>query len=199
MTKQQLAQIKKFSRAYYKKTDQFHDWNHALLTAKYAFKLAEAYKDINYNILEASCYLHDIGRVIRDEGHNFASAKLAKPFLKKIGLTNEETNAILHAVSVHTLEEIDKAKTIEAKILFDADKIQILSVYGFIRVTFFVIYKRKMKLDKAVEFMWKYVKTVWENYIQTSVAKKMLEPEVKEIEKIVINFGKCKNGNLGMQ
>src|SRR5579859_1901764 len=146
MTKKQLDQIKNFSLKYYKKTDQFHDERHPRLTTIYAMELAKDYPNVNLYVLEAACYLHDIGRIRADETHPKEGVKMAKPFLKKLGISKKEAEAILHAVAVHAAEDIHKAKTIEAKLLFDADKIQILSVYGFLRVTFFLIAQRKMDM-----------------------------------------------------
>ncbi|MDE2589230.1 MAG: HD domain-containing protein, partial [Patescibacteria group bacterium] len=101
MTSKQLKQIKEFSLSYYQKTDQFHDARHPILTTTYALTLAKDYPETNLLVLEAICYLHDIGRIRADESHAYESAKIAEPFLKKIGITSEEAEVILHAVSVH--------------------------------------------------------------------------------------------------
>lgn len=188
MTTKQLDQIKQFSKKFYLKNDQFHDWAHPILTTKYALMLAKNYKDADLKILEATCYLHDIGRINVDEGHPYESARLAKPFLKKIGLSAEEAESILHAVSIHAMEDIHKAKTIEAKLLFDADKIQILSVYGFIRVYSFLVVERKWKMERALDFMYDYIKKVFKNHMQTKEAIKMLTPEIKKIDQFVLDF-----------
>lgn len=198
MTKKQLDQIKIFAKAYYQKTDQFHPWEHAVLTVKYGRLLAKPYKSVDLNILDAACYLHDIGRVIKDDGHPEESVRMAVPFLKKIGLKPEEIKAITHAVEIHAKERIMEAETIEAKLLFDSDKLQILSVYGFLRVAFFLVDQRKMKMSKAIDFMWDYVKSVHKEYIQTPLAKKILDPEIEHIEQIVNSFKIGMNGKLGI-
>ena len=197
MTRQQLKRIRQFGKKYYLGTDQFHDWHHAELTVKYARMLAKQYQNIDLNILDTACYLHDIGRVNLDDGHPEESAKIAGPFLKKIDLKEDEIEKILHAISVHAKERIYEAKTLEAKLLFDADKLQILSVYGFLRVCFFLIYKRGWNMEKVIDFMWDYVSSVSKENIQTPLAKKILAPEIKQIEKIVKDFKKGYQGNLG--
>lgn len=196
MTSKQLNQIKAFSKKFYLKNDQFHDWAHPILTTKYALALAKNYKNVDLKILEATCYLHDIGRINVDEGHPYESARLAKPFLKKIGLDDNEVEAIIHAVSLHAMEDIHKATTIEAKLLFDADKIQILSVYGFIRVYSFLVVVRKWKMEKALDFMYEYVKKVYKNHLQTKEAKTLLAAEMKKIDQIMIDFKKGINAQL---
>ncbi len=196
MTTRQLTEIKEFAKAYYQRNDQFHQWSHALLTVKYARMLAKQYKNVSLQILDAACYLHDIGRVNKDDGHPEESVRLARPFLKRIGLSPEEIKLIIHAVEIHAKERIKAAKTIEAKLLFDSDKIQILSVYGFIRVYSFLIVVRKWEMERALNFMWDYVQSVHKDYIQTPLAKKILDPEMKHIEKIVSSFKKGLEGKL---
>ena len=196
MTSKQLSQIKNFAKGYYQKNDQFHQWEHAILTVKYARMLAKQFKNVNFKVLDAACYLHDIGRVNKDDGHPEESARLARPFLKRIGLSNDEIKAIIHAVEIHAKERIREAETIEAKLLFDADKLQILSVYGFIRVYSFLVAIRKWEMERSLDFMWDYVKSVHREYLQTPLAKKILDKEVKQIEKIVICFKKGLQGKL---
>lgn len=197
MNTKQLGQIKQFAKSYYQKNDQFHQWGHAVLTVKYARMLARQYKKVNLNILDAACYLHDIGRVNKDDGHPEESAKLAEPFLRKIGLNEEETKAVIHAVEIHAKERIREAETIEAKLLFDSDKIQILSVYGFIRVYSFLIVMRKWDMEKALNFMWDYVQSVHKDYLQTPLAKRILDKEIKQLKKIMVSFKRGIEGRLG--
>jgi putative nucleotidyltransferase with HDIG domain len=198
MTSSQLNQIKQFAKDYYQKmNDPYHPWEHALLTAEYAKKLAKPFKNINDKALESACILHDIGRIKKDEGHPEESAKIAKPFLKKIGLDDDEIELILRAIEIHAKERINEARTIEDKLLFDADKLQILSVYGFLRVWMFVVDKRRMNLNKALDFMWDYVQDVHKgNYMQTPLGKKIVNQEMKKIEKIVKDYKTGLEGKL---
>lgn len=188
MTEDQLNQIKKFSRKYYSDTDHYHNWKHILLTRYYALKLSEGNDAVDTKILEAACYLHDIGRTVKDEGHPTESAKIAEPFLVEMGLSENEIEQVIDAFAYHEVEKIDQAKTIEAKVLFDADKIQILSVAGFIGVTFFLVEKRHMPLTEAVDFLWKYAQKIQKDYLHSEKAKKIVNPEMKIIKKIVASF-----------
>jgi len=195
MTEDQLKQTKQFALSFYEKADQFHNKHHAELTTKYALLLAKEYPETDLKILEAACYLHDIGRIHTDEGHAYESAKLAKPFLEKIHLSSKETENIIHTVYVHGIKDIHTAKTIEAKLLFDADKMQQLSVYGFLRMVFFTIAIQKKDMSKTIESWWNRVQEVW-NYMQTEKAKELLAPEMKKIKQIVLDFRKGLRGEL---
>lgn len=196
MTDLQLKKIKEFAKIGYQKTDQFHDLRHALLTVKYAKELARQYENVNFPVLICACLLHDIGRVNKDIGHPEESARIAEPFLVKIGVGKAEREEILHAISVHAKERIHEAKTIEAKLLFDADKLQILSVYGFLRVTFFLVNKRGWSINKSLKFMWDYVKSTYKDNIQTPLAKKILATEIKKIEILLKDYKRGLKGKL---
>lgn len=187
MTSKQLSQVKSFAKKFYKNTDPFHDWHHIDLTVKYAKMLSRDYPESDPAILEAACLLHDIGRITKDEGHPEESAKLARPFLEKIKLDKEEIDIILDAVSHHTVERILDSKTIEAKLLFDADKLQILTIYGFLRVSLFLAYKRKWGGEKIVKFMWEYIKSTKE-YMQTKKARKLIDQDFKLLEEVIDRF-----------
>lgn len=196
MTDEQLEQIKQFVKSFDGRVDQFHDSHHAELTVKYALLLSQDYPGTDLKILEAACWMHDIGRMNVEEGHPEESARLAKPFLEEIQILPEEAEIILHAIAVHGIKRIHEAKTIEAKLLFDADKIQQLSVYGFLRMTFFSITVQKMNMLDAVDLRWKTVKERI-GYIQTDKAKEMLRPEIEKIEKLVQDFRNGLQGTMG--
>ena len=196
MDRKQLRKIREFSKPFYKKSGKYHGWDHILAVRKHALKLARKYPKVDTSILEAACYLHDIGRSVKDKGHEGESAKLSLTFLKKIGLRKEETKEIRHAVVSHVRENVLSARTLEAKLLFDADKLEILSVYGFFRVWFWLIDERKMKMDKALEFLWGWSKEVQKDYLQTKEAKRIVKGEMKLLEQIVFRFESWKRVSI---
>lgn len=188
MTKRELARIRVFAKKFYENTDPYHDWRHIEAVRENALWLARDYPNVDKLLLEAACYLHDIGRVEKDEGHPYISAKMARPFLEKLGVEQAEVELVCEAVYHHGKEDILKVKSEEARLLFDADKIEILSVFGFWRVSFFLADQRKMDFYKAVEFLWKYARDVRENYLQTEKAKKLVDDEFVLLEKLVGKF-----------
>lgn len=188
MTKKQLNKIEKFSKQFYKKTGKYHTWQHILNVKRYVLLLAKNYKNINRNILIAACYLHDIGRSTTDKGHALESIKLATQFLKKINLDQDEIQAIKQAFIYHEFKDISKAKTKEARLLFDADKLEILSVYGFIRTLCFLVEEKNLILDQAIDMLWQYILDVRENYIYTQKAKQLIDKELPIIKEIVEKY-----------
>ncbi|MBN1263430.1 MAG: HD domain-containing protein [Candidatus Pacebacteria bacterium] len=188
MNKKQLQQIEELARVFYKKTGNYHDWGHVLAVKKHILNLLREIDRANENLLLAACYLHDIGRSVKDEGHPAESVRLASPLLKKVGLSKAETDIILDAIEFHTAPEICQAKTLEAKILFEADKLEILSVAGFLRTLLFVIEERKMSLSAGLDFLWSYAREVQKKYLWTERAKSVAKREMKVLGQVYIFY-----------
>lgn len=188
MTNQQLAQIKAFSKPFYRKTGKFHGWDHIKEVAKHALHLSKEYPQTNLNVLLSACFLHDIGRSIKDKNHARESTRIATPFLLKIKVDQQDIDAITHAILCHEYKEITSAKTIEARILFDADKLEILSVHGFLRTAFWLVEERNMEFSHAVNFLWSYSKKTFENYLFSQRAKDIVSPEMDVLTQLVNRF-----------
>jgi HD superfamily phosphodiesterase len=197
MNTQQLDQLIEFVKPYYfnKKAGKFHDWRHIEMVLHAAEKLAHGRNDLNINLLKASCYIHDIGRVVSDETHPKESMKIATPYLVKLGVSESDINIIGDSVLNHGIEKILSSVSVEAKLLFDADKLQIISLYGFIRVWGWLVEERGMDIDKAMVFLHEYVHNTYEKYLQTQKAKKIAAKELKKIDKIVSDWKKWNGYN----
>lgn len=192
MITQQLDQLIEFVKPYYfnEKAGKFHDWRHVEMVLHAAEELALGRDDLNLNLLKASCYIHDIGRVISDETHPVESMKIATPFLVEIGVSKADIDIIGDSVLNHGIEKILSSKTVEAKLLFDADKLQIVSLYGFIRVWGWLVEERNMDIDKAMIFLHDYAHKTVEKYLQTDRAKKIAINEIKKVDAVVLDWKK---------
>ena len=188
MNKTQLGQIKAFAQPLCEKTGRFHAWDHIERVESNALSLAKHYPSCDLLILQAACYLHDIGRTVQDDGHPEESAKIAEPFLKEIGLTDDEIFAITHAVRSHDIDKIEEAQTIEAKLLFDADKIEILSVFGFGRTWTWLVEERVMDPTDALELLDRFMTKVYTTHIQTPEAKKQLNADVEFVQEFIKRY-----------
>jgi uncharacterized protein len=81
------------------------------------------------DVLIPGAILHDIGRP-KDQ-HAQYSAILARKILEKLGYT--KIDEIVHVIEVHSYSEGGEAKTLEAKILSDADKLDAMGAIGIYR------------------------------------------------------------------
>ena len=102
-------------------------------------------------VLAAAAYLHDLGRhYIPDKVHGALSARLAEPVLEKIGFPPHKREAVLHAIKVHDVSADPRDRnTLEARILYDCDKLETLGVIGVLR--YIVRFYGKASIDFMLE------------------------------------------------
>lgn len=116
-----------------------HNMEHIDRVYNMALKIAGKEKNVNLDILKAAALLHDIARTKEDDDktgktcHARESAKMAKTILEKLDFDNKEIGDIQHCILAHRYKNNFYPKTIEAKILFDADKLDSLGAIVIMR------------------------------------------------------------------
>ena len=107
--------------------------------------------DADFIVLVAATYLHDLGRhYINDKVHGALNAELAEPVLERIGFPVEKREAVLHAIRVHDVSaKPQDRKTVEARILYDCDKLETMGVIGVLR--YIVHFYGKESIDFMLE------------------------------------------------
>ena len=102
-------------------------------------------------VLIAATYLHDLGRhYIQDKVHGALSAEIAEPVLQRIDFPHEKREAVLHAIRVHDISATPQdRKTVEARILYDCDKLETVGVIGILR--YILHYYGKASIDYMLE------------------------------------------------
>lgn len=114
-----------------------HDFEHTLRVFNLCLHLAQFEKNVDMEILEAAAILHDIAR--EDENNNpdidhaIEGAKKAKDILCELGFSPEKILAIQHCIEAHRYRNKVEAESIEAKILYDADKLDSTGAIGIAR------------------------------------------------------------------
>lgn len=93
-------------------------------------------------ILSAAALLHDIGRSheTREKGavcHAEKGAELAREILQGNGFPEVKIKEILHCIETHRYRNDKKPLTLEAKILYDADKLDSIGAVGIGRAFLF--------------------------------------------------------------
>ncbi len=125
------------ARAWYTNSDPVHDFDHVLRVYRMAERLAEA-EDADLDIVRAAALLHDAegttpGHESRTN-HHHASAEFAAQVLAAEGWDAERIAAVQHCIRAHRYRGTEAPHTPEAKILFDADKLDVLGAIGVARV-----------------------------------------------------------------
>jgi uncharacterized protein len=117
--------------------DSAHDKEHVYRVLYVAVDIAATEENIDRNVLVASCLLHDIGREAqyRDPGvcHAEEGSKMAYDFLLKNGWAPQKAAHVRSCILTHRYRSDRPPQSIEAKILFDADKIDAAGALGIAR------------------------------------------------------------------
>jgi uncharacterized protein len=129
--------VKQFAETFFTKNqDSAHDFDHVLRVYNIALKLAKNQK-VNLEVIKIAVLLHDIGmgKEIKNSfcDHAIESAKLAKPFLIKLGLKTKKIQHILDCIESHRYRNEQCPQTLESKIVHDADKIDGIGAVGIAR------------------------------------------------------------------
>jgi len=127
------------AKAWYADADPVHDFDHIQRVYHLAERLAEA-EGADLRIVRAAALLHDSrGSAPDGDGkdrteHHIASAFFAGEVLREKSWREEDIQAVQHCIRAHRFRGQEEApKTLEAKVLFDADKLDVLGAIGAAR------------------------------------------------------------------
>ncbi len=154
--------------------DSAHDADHIYRVLNQVLIIARDY-DMNEDVLVAACLLHDIGRPAQfaDAGvcHAQIGSEMAYEFLQKLEWDEEYCQCVKHCVLAHRFRNDQQPETIEAKILFDADKLDVCGAMGIGRT---LQYEGKMNYSLE-EFLTEYNRKLIKLYdlFYTEKAKQM--------------------------
>lgn len=122
--------------------DSAHDKEHVYRVLYHALEIAKTLNNVDYDVLIAACLLHDIGRKEQFENpalcHAAVGSEKAFAFLTKTGFEPEYAERVRHCIKTHRYRENNLPESLEAKILFDADKLDVTGAMGIART---LIYK----------------------------------------------------------
>jgi len=167
--------------------DDIHGFKHTERVLKQSLEIGTNL-NANLPVIKIAALLHDVGRYLnKDEevrNHAEISAEIAENFIIKsnFNLAIEDVENILHCIRAHSFSNELKPKTLEAKILSDADKLDALGAIGLYRTIGFTIL-RNGGLDDVIAHLENKILEL-KNQLFLEVSK---EIAVKR-EKIIIDF-----------
>ncbi len=94
--------------------------SHVEAVRRYALNLASKL-NADKTVVEIAALLHDVGKIKELENHHKASVEIAKKLLQKFDADKNLIDRVAHCIEVHRASREDKAETIEAQIIKDAD------------------------------------------------------------------------------
>ncbi len=123
---------------WYDPADPVHGVEHILRVVALAEKIA-AGEGAQMEIVRAAAYLHDAvdrerATVVSRKDHHLAAAELAAQVLKQAGWSEAQIAAVQHCIRSHRFRHPEEAaQTLEAKVVFDADKLDAIGAIGVAR------------------------------------------------------------------
>lgn len=123
---------------YYEDALPAHDEFHANRVRDLALRLAaDVDSPVDEDLLAAAAWLHDIGRPLERTGeiddHGRWAAREVADLLGREGVGEERRTAVQHCLRTHSIRSSSPdPESIEAKLLFDADKLDAVGAVGIV-------------------------------------------------------------------
>jgi uncharacterized protein len=117
--------------------DSAHDAQHIYRVLYNALLIAREEQHVDQDVLITACLLHDIGR--KDQFadptlcHAAVGSEKARVFLLQHGFSEEFAEQVAHCILAHRFRKANPPQSIEAKILYDADKLDATGAIGMAR------------------------------------------------------------------
>ena len=115
-------------------TDLAHGWEHVYRVYHLALRIAEQEHADSF-VVGMAALLHDVGRTVQEpkKPHAERSALLATKLLDQYDLPDTTQEAILHAILAHNYRRGITPATLEARVLYDADRLDSMGASGLMR------------------------------------------------------------------
>jgi len=139
--RQVLLDIEREAQAFFRGSRGSHDWDHTRRVLRLCLRIGRREK-ANLHVLRLAALLHDVGREAEDKSrgrvcHGRAGASLSRDILLRHGLDAQFVRDVVHCIRTHRFRKRAVPKTLEAKILFDADKLDSIGAVGIGRAFLF--------------------------------------------------------------
>ena len=140
MNKDEFKKIEEYMLVCMK--DCAHDKDHIYRVLYLALDIAKYEEDVNIDVLIAACLLHDIGRQEQFDDsrlrHEVAGSKKAYTFLLHNNWTEESARHVSDCILSHSYRGGSFPDSIEAKILYDSDKLDVTGTLGIARTLLYL-------------------------------------------------------------
>jgi uncharacterized protein len=118
-----------------------HGWDHTLRVIRLCEHIGPI-ENADMTVLLIAASLHDIGRYHQDRSngqicHAEKGAVMAKSIIQDLPLSDKQKSNIIHAIKTHRFRGENAPETTEAKVLFDADKLDAIGAVGIARAYLF--------------------------------------------------------------
>ncbi|MCK4501304.1 HD domain-containing protein, partial [Candidatus Babeliales bacterium] len=154
-----VEQITNRAKEYFSNSKGSHDWEHTLRVYNLCLHIGEK-ENADMETLKIAAILHDIGREHQDKCngkvcHAEKGAELSRVLLSKFKISKEKVDNIVHCIQTHRFRGSNVPTSKEAKILFDADKLDSIGAVGIGRAFLFAgeigakLHNKETDIDKT--------------------------------------------------
>ncbi len=119
------------ARLLYERSGSGHDFDHVLRVLALAERIGRA-EGADLAVVRTAALLHDVGESQGRRDHHLRGAAIAREILA--GSPPEFIEAVAHAIEAHRFRAEPTPRTLEAKVVSDADKLDALGAIGIARV-----------------------------------------------------------------
>lgn len=175
--------IESYAKDHYESLDQTHGIEHLKRTLKLAEYIAGK-EGADKEIVRFGAMLHQI--------HD---AEEVQEFLEKIKVDQKETEKIVRCVYCSDIENIEDAESVEAKVVYDADKLQVVGPFGLVREIACDTGERGKSFREAVQHTREIEQRCFET-IQTETGKKLAQTHRRMLEEFWQKFDEMDNADF---
>jgi len=161
-----------------------HAMEHVMRVYDLCLHLAKYESSIDLDVLKTAALLHDIARVKEFDDktgsidHSALGAEMADKILRTLGYTEEKVAHIKHCITAHRFRGKVEPQTKEAKILFDADKLDVLGAIGVAR-SFMIAGQYGQKAYSEISI---------KDYLKDNVVSEKADGRVRDVSKHTPNL-----------
>lgn len=129
-----IKKVEQVAKQRFQGNSSCHDWDHVVRVRSLALAIGKKEK-ANLKTVETAALLHDIMRAeeARKKGkicHALAGAQEAEKILLNLGEEESFIKEVKHCIEAHRYRNSHQPRSIEAKVLSDADKLDALGAIG---------------------------------------------------------------------
>jgi uncharacterized protein len=135
------ALVEKRAKEFFASSKGSHDWEHTQRVYNLCMHIGRK-ENADLKILKIAALLHDIGRECEDNCkgricHAEKGADLARELLLELKMEKTEIGMVVHCIETHRFRGSKTPVSKEAKVLFDADKLDSIGAVGIGRAFLF--------------------------------------------------------------
>lgn len=132
-----LDDIKAFAKRHLTDARGSHAWDHTLRVYNLCMHIGRV-EGADLEVLEIAAYLHDVARPLQDQSkggvcHAKKGAEMAHSLLTDYPISEDRKGNVIHCILSHRFRGNCHPETLEAKVLFDADKLDSIGAIGVAR------------------------------------------------------------------